>query len=84
MITSLTIVRYPKWFAWAGILSMAIFRLPLWLNSGISFWKLMGSGKNGSFDKTPDLSQWALMAVHTNYDPSYFDSLTLKTEQQKY
>lgn len=24
----------------------------------------MGSGKNGTFDKTPDLQQWAILAVH--------------------
>jgi len=43
--------------------SMAIFRLPLMLNPAISFYKLMGCGKNGSFDKTPDLRQWALLTV---------------------
>jgi heme-degrading monooxygenase HmoA len=59
----LTIVRYPKFFAWAGILSMAIFRLPLWMSKRNSFYKLMGSGKNGTFDKTPDWQQWALLEV---------------------
>lgn len=68
MICSITIVRYPKWLAFAGILSMAIFRLPLLFNSNISFSKLMGSGKNGSFDKVPDLRQWALLSVHKNID----------------
>lgn len=76
MISTLTIVRYPKWLAWAGILSMAIFRLPLWLNSNITFWKLMGSGKNGSFDKTPDLRQWALLC---NYD--HLDQQLLNQQQ---
>ena len=63
MICSITIVRYPKWLAWAGFLSMAIFRLPLVFKKQIGFWKLMGTGKNGSFDKTPDLSQWAILVV---------------------
>ncbi len=27
----------------------------------------MGSGKNGTFDKTPDWRQWALMAVHSQH-----------------
>ncbi len=64
MITTLTIVRYPKFFGWAGFLSMAIFRLPLWLNKEINFWKLMGCGKNGTFDKIPDLQQWAVLTIH--------------------
>jgi hypothetical protein len=51
---------------------MAIFRLPLWLSSHISFWKLMGSGKNGSFDKTPDLRQWALICNFDTYDKNLF------------
>ncbi len=63
MICSITIVRYPNWLAWAGFLSMALFRLPLMFNKKISFWKLMGTGKNGSFDKTPDLSQWAILVI---------------------
>ena len=63
MICTLTTVRYPRWMGWAGFLSMAIFRLPLWLNKDISFWKLMGCGKNGTFDKTPDWRQWAVLTV---------------------
>ncbi len=63
MICTLTTVRYPRWMGWAGFLSMAIFRLPLWLNKDISFWKLMGCGRNGTFDKTPDWRQWAVLQV---------------------
>jgi hypothetical protein len=47
-----------------AFLSMAIFRLPLWLSKKYSFYKLMGCGKNGTFDKIPDLNQWAIMLVH--------------------
>ncbi|MEI7963795.1 MAG: spheroidene monooxygenase [Chitinophagaceae bacterium] len=64
MTVSLTIIRYRKAFIFFAILSMALFRLPLWMNRQISFWKLMGSGKNGSFDKTPDWQQWAILVVH--------------------
>jgi heme-degrading monooxygenase HmoA len=68
MYCVLTIVRYPKYFAWAGFLSMALFRIFLFLNKKISFWKLMGCGKNGTFDKTPDWRQWALLAAfETDY-----------------
>lgn len=63
MVTRLTIVRYPKWMGWAGLISMALFRLPLWWQKKSDFWKLMGSGRNGSFDKIPDWRQWALMEV---------------------
>jgi hypothetical protein len=73
-MTSLIIVRYPRFFGWAGILSMALFRLPLWVNQSISFWKLMGSGKNGSFDKTPDWRQWALLLVNKKQEQSVIPS----------
>jgi hypothetical protein len=75
MKVSLTIIRYRKRFIPFAFMAMALFRLPLWLNKNISFFKLMGSGRNGTFDKTPDLQQWAIMAalngadytLHTNY-----------------
>ena len=63
MFAFLTVVRYPKWALWAGFLSMAFFRLPLFFNKKISFYKLMGCGKNGTFDKVPDLQQWAILVV---------------------
>ena len=69
MQVTLTIVRYPAVFVPFAFLSMAIFRLPLWLNKKINFYKLMGCGKNGTFDKTPDLRQWALLAAHTQVEP---------------
>jgi hypothetical protein len=83
MITTLTIVRYPKWLAWAGFLSMAILRLPLWFNNNISFWKLMGTGKNGSFDKTPDLSQWALICAFKTGNPSLISAQLEENYHQK-
>jgi hypothetical protein len=42
---------------------MALFRLTLFLNSNISFFKLLGCGKNGTFDKNPDWQQWGIMTV---------------------
>lgn len=63
MHSTLTIVRYPKW-RWAfGFLSMAAFHFFLLKNKAIRFYKLMGSGKNGTFDIRPDLRQWAILAV---------------------
>lgn len=64
MQVSLTIIRYPKIYIPFAFIAMAVFRLPLWLKKEISFFKLMGCGKNGTFDKEPDLQQWAILAVH--------------------
>lgn len=66
MFVALTIVKYSKSKSFLGILSMAIFRLPLLLNKNVTFWKLMGCGKNGTFDVNPDWQQWALMTVWNN------------------
>lgn len=63
MIVSLTIVRYPKLFIPFALLAMAIHRLPMWLQKGCTFWKLLGSGRNGTFDLQPDWQQWGLLAV---------------------
>lgn len=61
MYCTLIISRYPKYFGVFGFFSMMIFRLPLLFNKKIIFWKLMGSGKNGTFDIKPDFNQWALL-----------------------
>lgn len=63
MIATLTILRYRKRFIPIALLAMALFRLPLWFNKRISFYKLLGSGKNGTFDKHPDWQQWGILAV---------------------
>ena len=63
MQASLTIIRYKSRFIPIAFLSMAIFHFPLFFNRNISFYKLMGTGKNGTFDKTPDFNQWAILCV---------------------
>lgn len=63
MIVSLTIVRYRKAFIPIALLAMAIHRLPMWLQKGCTFWKLLGSGRNGTFDLNPDWQQWGLLAT---------------------
>jgi hypothetical protein len=75
MPTFLTIVRYPKLSAWAGFVSMAFFRIPLSFNKHIAFYKLLGCGKNGSFDKVPDLQQWAVLVTINNNDTNDFIEL---------
>jgi heme-degrading monooxygenase HmoA len=77
MIASLTIVRYRKSFIPFALLAMAIHRLPLMLNKRCSFWKLLGSGRNGTFDLQPDWQQWGLMAVwdaRNDFDTFYNNS----------
>lgn len=64
MVVTLTIVRYPKRYIYFGFLSMAVFPVFLWKNSFLSFYKLMGCGRNGTFDIRPDLRQWAILAIH--------------------
>ena len=74
MYCTLIITRYQKWLGIFGFFSMMIFRLPLLLDRKIIFWKLMGSGKNGTFDKRPDFNQWALlftMPEPSNYIPAF-------------
>jgi hypothetical protein len=71
MYAYLTVVRYPKWLAWAGFLSMAFFRFPLYFNKKAFFYKLMGCGKNGTFDKTPDLRQWGLLVVTATQEAEF-------------
>ena len=63
MQVTLTIIRYRKRFIPFAFVAMAIHRFPLWRNKNISFYKLMGCGKNGTFDKKPDLQQWAILTM---------------------
>lgn len=77
MMTTLTIIRYPKLFIPFAFFAMAVHRLPLWINKKISFYKLMGSGRNGTFDQQPDFRQWAILAVF----PGEIES---KSDDEKY
>jgi len=81
MFVSLSIVRYPRYFVPFALLSMAIFRLPLLFTSGLTFWKLMGCGKNGTFDIKPDWMQWGLLAVWEQEED--FDNFQQKSFIQK-
>jgi len=86
MIATLTIFRYRKRFIPFALLSMMLFRLPLWLSKKISFYKLLGSGKNGTFDKRPDWQQWGILAVSSgqlavgSMEPSKSEQLSLYRE----
>jgi hypothetical protein len=62
MIVSLTIVRYPKICIPFALLAMALHRLPMHFKKGCSFWRLLGTGRKGTFDLYPDWQQWGLLA----------------------
>ncbi len=66
MIVSLSVVRYRAIFIPFALLAMAIHRIPLAMNRKCKFWKLMGCGRNGTFDLNPDWRQWALLTVWDN------------------
>lgn len=68
MIVSLSIVRYRRLFIPFALLAMAVHRIPLAINRNCTFWKLMGCGRNGTFDLQPDWQQWALLAVWNSID----------------
>jgi heme-degrading monooxygenase HmoA len=72
MHTILTIVQYKKRFALFGFFSMLFFRIPLLFNKQLRFYKLMGTGKNGTFDKIPDLTQWAILLVTENKSADFY------------
>lgn len=78
MMVTLTIIRYPKKHIFFAVTAMALHRLPFWLNKKISFYKLMGCGKNGTFDKNPDWQQWGILAVQPGvFEDKNFDSTTV-------
>jgi heme-degrading monooxygenase HmoA len=77
MIVSLTTVRYKKWQTPFALLAMAIHRLPLSLQKGCSFWKLLGTGKDKHFTLNPDWQQWGILAVwddRASFDQFYNQS----------
>lgn len=73
-MVTFTIIRYPLLFFPFAFVAMAIHRLPLMFSRKITFFKLLGCGKNGSFSVVPSLRQWGLLAVHRN-EPSLNDQL---------
>jgi hypothetical protein len=69
MFVTFTVARYSNIKAFMGFLSMVYFRVILiFLKNKPSFSKLMGSGKNGTFDIEPDLHQWAYLFVWESRD----------------
>lgn len=69
MYAVLTVVRYPTRYIYFAIWAMALFRIPLARKKKLLFYKLLGCGKNGSFDIHPDWNQWAIL-VFVNERPN--------------
>lgn len=84
MYCILTITRYPKYKGFAGLLSMALFRLPLMFNERVSFWKLLGCGKNGTFDVHPDWRQWGILTVNGEWSMVNDENYKQQTPNYKF
>ena len=63
MLVTITIIRYKKRYIFFALMAMVIHRLSFLFNQNISFYKLLGCGKNGTFDKHPDWQQWGILTV---------------------
>ena len=74
MYAALTVYRFPELRIHRALTAMARFRFPLSRRKDLRCWKLMGTGRNGTFDLTPDLKQWAVM-VFMEEDPRGDDPL---------
>ncbi len=59
----LTLTRYPSLYMITALHSMLLFRIPLITNRRISFFKLLGCGRSGSFDLRPDWNQYGIFTV---------------------
>lgn len=69
MFVTLTVARYSGVNILFGFFSMAVFRVLFFFKKyQVRFSKLMGSGKNGTFDIEPDLGQWAYLWVWKNQE----------------
>lgn len=74
----LTITRYPSRHVLTALHSMALFRFPLMANKKINFFKLLGCGRNGSFDLQPDWRQYGIFSVcgdaaSTSFTPDNYE-----------
>ena len=65
-MVTITVIRYSKKYVPFALMAMGLHRLPLLFKKDIKFYKLMGCGRNGSFDKNIDWQQWAIFTIHTS------------------
>jgi heme-degrading monooxygenase HmoA len=69
MIVVLHVTKY-KGFKWLfGLISMPVFHIYYFFNSKATpFFKLLGTGRNGTFDLVPDIYKWAIMTTWNSED----------------
>lgn len=82
MLVSLTIIRYRKPLIPLALLAMALHRFFMRKQQGCNFYRLLGSGRNGTFSLNPDWQQWGLLAVWDNRE--YFDNFYASSSVSKW
>lgn len=80
----LTLSRYPASHKITAFHSMALFRPPLMLNNKISFYKLLGCGKNGTFDKNPDWQQYGVFSVSEDQNIPHLEPASYEEWKKAY
>ncbi len=63
MTAILTLTRYKNRDIFFALNAMGLFRPFLWLNKKFSFYRLLGCGRNGTFDLHPDWNQYGIFTI---------------------
>lgn len=63
MTAILTLTRYRNSYIFFALTAMGLFRPFLWFNNKFSFYRLLGCGRNGSFDIYPDWNQYGMFSL---------------------
>ena len=77
MTAILTLSRYKSRNIFFALNAMAIFRLFLFQNKKFRFYRLLGCGRNGTFDLHPDWQQYGIITISDNDD---FSSALLRDD----
>jgi hypothetical protein len=80
----LTLTRYPSRHIITALHSMPLFRVPLANNKKISFFKLLGCGRGGSFDLHPDWNQYGIFTVSESKDLFPFSNGSYEEWRREY
>jgi hypothetical protein len=72
MIVVLNVARFSGFYKIFGFFSMMFFKIAFWFSTkNPILFKLMGTGKNGTFDIHPDYGQWAYMIATDDLEQYY-------------